>query len=148
MTEKNKVESVKRVDFGSAISRIQQFDAIVPSDLSEDQLEDRNLWALVAGQIKPGAEIRVVAADYSFVGTLFVTFVNGTDVRTRLISYSRFEVADEQDETVEGDYMVKLCGVKRFCIIKRDDGTVIKENIATKKEAYRDLDDYLRALAA
>jgi hypothetical protein len=149
MGKENKVDPVRRGDFGLSTHRSQRFDATVPGTLTKSDLENGDLWSLVSPQINEGAEIRVLADDYSFVATLLVTFVKGTDVRAKIVHYVKMEEVDHEAlNSKVGDYEVKLCGTKKWCIRKRDDGTIVKEGMATQLEALKELEDYERALAA
>lgn len=40
---------------------------------------------------------------------------------------------------IESLYDTKLCGPKRWCIIRKSDKEIVKENISTGKEAYEEL---------
>lgn len=149
MGKENKVDPVRRGDFGLSTHRSQRFDATVPGTLTKADLENGDLWSLVSPQIGEGAEIRVLADDFSFVATLLVTFVKGTDVRTKIVQHVKLEDVDQEAlHNQAGDYEVKLCGTKKWCIRKRDDGTIVKQDMATQVEALKELEDYERALAA
>lgn len=121
--------------------------SIDPATISKDiDLEDGALYQNVAAKINDGDEIRIIADDYSFVAYLFVTFVRGTDVRAKLISFHELDAVYEDTDPVSERYEVKQRGVKKWCIVDKTDGSVIKELIPTQQEALRERDEYVRAL--
>lgn len=112
----------------------------------EADLTDPVLFQNVAAKINDGDEIRIVADDYSFVAYLFVTFVRGTDVVTRLMNFYELDDVDRSANPTNEKYEVKMRGPKKWSILNRETGEVVKENIQTQAEALRELDDYVRAL--
>lgn len=140
---------IKTSDFGLAEHRFRTFEAIVPGTTTNEQLVESETWSHIAGQLQPGDEIRVRAEDDSFVARLYVTYRQGTDTRVFVIYRAQLEVVDPNiilDENAP--YFVKLRGIKKWCLVKRDTGEVVKEMIPTQKQAHQELDDYVRALAA
>ena len=145
---KQKIEALKRADFGLAAHRVQHFDAMVSNKLTKTDLEAPSLWELVAGQIKAGAEIRAVADDYSFVARLFVTFAQGSSVRAKVIDFVKMETVDHGiNDTLDG-YDIKMRGPKKWCVVKTDTGEVVREMIPTQELALKELAEHRRALAA
>ena len=140
---------IKTSDFGLAQHRFCEFDAIVPGATTNEVLTTPETWSHVAAQMQPGDEIRVRAEDDSFVARLYVTYRQGSDTRVFLIYRADLETVDANvllDENAP--YFIHLRGVKKWCIIKRETGEIVKEMIPTQKAAFIELDDYVRALAA
>lgn len=140
---------IKTSEFGLAQHRFREFEAIVPGSTTNEDLTKSEAWTHVAGQLQPGDEIRVRAEDDSFVARLYVTYRQGTDTRVFVIYRADLEVVDPNTLLDENaPYFVQLRGTKKWCIIKRETGDIVKEMIATQKGAFIELDDYVRALAA
>jgi hypothetical protein len=142
-----KTEPLRRSEFGNAEHRFQRFDAIVPPQTTTEQLESPDLWVNVATSMRPGDEVRVRADDDSFVALLHVTYSVGTNIRLKLIYRAAMEEVDyDAMNEITSDYEIKLRGVKKWCVIHKTTGDVIKELIATQKEALTELDDLQKAL--
>lgn len=139
---------VKITDFQRAEHRYARHDCIVPNGLTKKDLENPELWVNVAPQLNKGFgfdEIRAVSMDESLVAYLIVTFSQGTDARLKVINIVELEPVGEIDAP-QGKYDVKLLGVKKYVLFNTITGEHIKTGIATKVEAYKELDDYLKAL--
>jgi len=146
--EADPVEPLKPKFFGLQTHRYAVHSAQTPSRLPEEVLENPKLWAFVAPRLKVGDEVRVAADDCSFVATLFCTFVQGSDARMRVLTYSELDAVDYNALTATSDeYRVELCGMKKWCIVKAD-GTFIQDEIATQAKAMQLLQDYVQALVA
>ena len=138
---------IKSAEFQTAEHRFRRFDCTVSSSIKKEDLEDPALWVNVAPKLNQGDEVRVIADDYSFIAYLLVTFSRGTDARLKIISGLDLLEEDEEPTEVESKYDIKLKGQLKYCLINKETGENIKENIPTKAEAYRELDDYLKALS-
>ena len=125
----------------------RMFNVSVPVKIEKETLTNSVLWEHIARDISLFSELRVVAEDGSFMARLLVVHVLGTDVRTRVLEYHEFEDIDYSTENV-GEYFTQLRGPKRWCIVKRSDGTIVMEGIQNKATAERELGEYLKALAA
>jgi hypothetical protein len=105
------------------------------------------LYVHVGRQLQVGDHIRLLHEEMDFVAFVIVTFVQGSVVRVhplgKPIDIDTAEVIDEGD-----DFFVKMRGPRKWCIIKRSTGEVLKEMIPDKTTAMRDLADYRKALAA
>lgn len=135
--------------FGLTIHKMQQFSATVPGDLDVIGITDPELWTNVAPQCRPGDMIWVDADDYSFTARLKVTYSAGQRIRVVVMEFKQLEVIDAVKEVDENaPYFIKQRGPKKWCIIERTTGDVKKELIPTQLDAYKELDDYVRALAA
>jgi len=141
------INPVKNTCFSLAEHGYRRFDCSVPSVLSEDVLTDSKMWVHVAPKLNPRDEIRILSDDCSFMAHLLVTYSRGTDVRTQLIDYKVFEDAMVELSEDEEPYFIKLCGPLKYCIVKRETGERIKENIPDKKSAVGELQDYLVAMS-
>ena len=92
-------------------------------------------------------EVRAIAEDHSFVAYMLCTFSQGTDARLKIVGGS--DLHDEEGEQIqiaEDKYEIKLCGAKKYCIINRETGETIKENIPKKSTAHRELEEHIAAL--
>jgi len=147
--EQIKVNPLRPADFGLIEHTVRRFNAVVPSGLSKDELEDPGLWVNVAGKLEMGSEIRCLALDMSFVAYGICTYAQGTIVKLKVIEFHKLDAIDiDQMDAKTSDFEVKMRGQKKWCISKRSTGEIIKEGIPTKTECLKELEDYQRALAA
>lgn len=113
----------------------------------KEDLENPRLWVNVASQLRLTDEVRVMNMDQTWVARVIITFVHGPDVRARLLDVYDLE-GEMPDQDDLSAFEVKLCGPLKWCVVRKEDGSRIKENIATKLQAQKELDDYERALRA
>lgn len=140
-------EMIRPKDFGLAQHEYQQFHATIhPHRNTEELLTEPSYWAHVAGKMQMGCEIRCLAEDFSWRATLVCTFAQGTVVRLKLIDFTPLDHVEV--DVQNDDYEVKLRGMRKWSIVKKDTGEVVQEDIATKAEAIKSLQDFIRALAA
>lgn len=145
---KDKIVPVRPADFQTAEHRYRCHDCTLPSGTKKADLENPELWVNIAPQLNKGVgfdEVRAMPEDQSFIAYLIPTFAQGSDARLKLIAFHKLEPVGEVDE-VPGKYDVKLLGSKKFVLLNTETGEHIKENIPTKVQAYKELDDYVNAL--
>lgn len=145
--EVRNISALNTKDFGMSTHRHREFDADVPVGTSVDDLENPALWVNVARQLSIGDEVRVVADDHSFYAKLLVSNAIGSQVLMKIVSLTQFEESSEQVRTNEAPFFVALRGRKRYCLVERSTGNIIKEQIASESLAYRELEDHMRALS-
>lgn len=118
--------------------------AVVPKQMTEEELVDPALWVNIGSKLRAGSEVRVIDVDCTFVARLFVTYVNQHDVRLSVIEHHTFETVDVDEDS---EYYIKKRGVHRWCIMKHGSPDPIQKDIATRHEAERQLAEYLKTLA-
>lgn len=123
----------------------RSFDCRLPKGITVEDVENPALYVHLARQLQAGSEIRVMAEDESFIAWLYVIQSHGNDVIVKLIHGVELEEVD--DVGIVERFEVKLCGRQRYCIIDTLDGSKIKTDIATQKQAVNDRDDHVNALA-
>jgi len=147
--KKQKTNPVKSNDFGLAVHKFQTHSAIVDGRLSEKELECRDLWGHVIGQLSAGDEVRCLAEDCSFRAIVLCTYREGSEVRMKTVSYTEVDAVDyDTMDASSSVYSVKMRGVRKWCIVNDETGEVIKELIPTQGEALKELLEYKKALAA
>jgi hypothetical protein len=141
------VPALNRKDFGMSTHRHREFDADVPMGTTVEDLTKPALWVNVGRDLSIGDEIRVVAEDHSFYAKLLVSHAVGSQVLMKVISLTEFGKSSEQISKIESPFFVELRGRKRWCLVERSTGSIIKEQIASESLAHRDLEDHMRALS-
>jgi len=142
------ITPVKPADFQLADHRRRQHDCTLPPGTKKEDLEDPALWVNVAPSLNKGTgfdEVRAMPEDQSFIAYLIPTFSQGSDARLKLIAFHQLESEKEMKQHQE-KYDVKLLGAKKFVLLNTQTGEHIKENIPTKVQAYKELDDYVAAM--
>lgn len=140
-----KIDPVKPSDFQLAEHRYQRHDCVVPANTTKEDLENPDLWVSVAPRMRMFDEVRVIANDHSFVVYLIVLFSQGHDARLKIVGGT--ELGEECDDLQSSSkFDVKLAGVKKFILYNKETGEEIKSGIPTKAQAYKELEEYERAL--
>lgn len=135
--------------FGAIQHEVPRFGATVPGTLTKDDLEDPDLWVHVARNMTMGCDIRCIADDMSFVAFGTCTFAQGSMVKIKIYSFNELDVVDYDSVSDEASkFIVKLRGPRKWCIVNNETGEVVKEDIADKATAERELSDYHKALRA
>lgn len=136
---------IKGERFGLMTHKAQNFNAVVPAGISRADLVDKRLWSHVATQIQSYAEIRVVCEDGSYMARLLVTFKNGIDLRLHELEWHDLDKIEDLE--AHPDYEVRSKGaILKWCIIRKNDGSIVKEKLENQAAALHELAEYLRAL--
>jgi hypothetical protein len=147
--EETKIKPLNSSNIGLASHVYQTFSATVEQGITKKDILTGEYWKLISGKLRHHDEIRLVAEDGSFYMRVLVTFIMGTDVRVKEIEYVKLEKVDEQDYNVESKYDVYHRGGNRgFAVRKKDTGENIIENCESKSAAHKQLEDYLKIMAA
>ena len=137
---------IKPGEFGRAHHQYTTHNAVVPTGMGKDDLTRSELWDHVAAQLKMFDEVRAVAEDGSFVAELIVTFKHANKALLAVTNFTQLENISYEEQAGMDRYTVKQRGVKKWCIIDNDDGSVIHELIPTQAEAYKKLEEILAVL--
>lgn len=134
-------------DFGAAQHKINRFSVVVPGILKKENLEDHKLWVNHARNFTAGCEVRCLADDMSFVAECICTYAQGSTAKLKITLFTKLDKID-QDSIADAasDFAVKLRGPRKWSIVKKSTGEIVKEDIPTQLEAVRELTDYQRAL--
>lgn len=119
-------------------------NAIVPQNVTVEHVQQSAFWSLCAKNIRVFDEIRVIHEYHAYFARLLVTFADGHNIAVRLLEHH--ELDGMITKGVSEEYFVEMRGQKHWCIIRREDGDVIKEGMKDRATAYRELDQYLRVI--
>lgn len=112
-----------------------------------DDLMRPDFWANVAAQLRPGDRIEVYPEDGAFFAELLVR--SSSRLAAVVIPLRAIDLSGSSEETIEEPgFSVKFRGPRKFCVIRNSDGVPVIEDIDTKEQAFRELEDYLKAHAA
>jgi hypothetical protein len=151
-TEESTVEELKisplhRGEFGADQHKVKRFNAFVPGVYTIAELENPEFWANVAHSMEVGCEVRCLAKDMSFVARGICTFQQGSTAKIKIFEFHKLDEVDYEALSDEAsDYLVKFRGPRKWSIIKKSTGEVVKEDISDQTKAYKELDDYKAAL--
>jgi len=106
-------------------------------------------WANVARSLKPLDRIEVRPQDGTWWAELLVRVVEPLAVGVHVLRSVDFAKAAEQQEAEAPDgYEFKHRGNRRWCVLRRSDNAVLREDEATRESAAAWLVGHLRKLAA
>lgn len=114
--------------------------AIIPAGHTRELLESPNYWCHIASKLKRNTEIVCVAEDYSFYGRGLVTDATTATARVWFTTWVERADADTEAPDLSDDYKIDQ-NAAGFRIIHKETRKVVKENMATKKEALMALAD-------
>ena len=143
------IEPIRPASFGASAHKVRQFNAEVSGKLTKKDLENPELWALVARNLTMGnTEIRCIADDMSFVAFGVVTYAQGTTAKVVIYAFHKLDEVN-RDEVVDplDDYVAEMKGAKKWCIVKQSTGEIIKEDMETQLIAIRELVEYKKVLS-
>lgn len=149
-TAKKSEEKIKPLysgDFGAIEHKVPRFNADVPGALTKDDLENPDLWVNVARGMTMGSEIRCIADDMSFVAFGVCTFVQGSMAKIKIYGFHELDKVN-YDEIADpaSKFETKFRGPKKWSIINKDTGEIVREDIQDQVTAVRELSDYQKAL--
>ena len=128
-----------RTVYSHAVAQGNQYDDVLRPEY----------WVHLTKVLRPGDRIEIKGAEDKYFAELFVANVNELGVRVvELVKVSITENAPAEEEVDDPEYSIKLRGPKKWSIVRKADGKVIKEDMATRSEAVTALDTMRRALAA
>ena len=134
--------------FGLVSHQYSMFSAVTEPGLTEKELTDPKYWTLVASNFRPGSEIRCLAEDSSYIARIVVLFVNGSDVRVACESFTELDSVNADSFDADPEYSVKNGGVTGWYVMKKSTGERVLKNIPSQGEAFRQLAEYRKRLAA
>ena len=140
------LEPIRPQDYQLAEHAYRRHSVETESIISRDDVANPVLYEHIGRNLRIGDEIRVLGKDMSYVAGVIVTFAQGSMVRVSIREYQELDKVDE--DTEEDDYTVKLCGRKRWCLIKISTNETIREDIPSKVAALKELNDFRRSMAA
>lgn len=146
----NKKISPLRPDqyFGLAVHKYNMLSAITPGSMGVKELQNPKFWDLVSRQLRSGDEIRCLAEDNSYVARMVVVYVNGSDVRIRCESFVELEEVKMEAYEAAEDYLVKNGGATGWYVQKKSTGERVLKGFATQAEAFTQLAEYQKKIAA
>lgn len=104
-------------------------------------------WTHVAAILRPGHEIRIDAADYSWCALLKVRSTSRVSATVSLIWLKDFGDHAEVDMDDVTGFEVKWRGPKaKFGFVRSSDGELIRDGYDTKPIALAALREYMKAL--
>jgi len=148
MSENNKIEPLRLGMLRQAEHAFRTHEAIVSGELSGEDLENRHLWTHVAKRMSSGDHVWARADDGSFLVHLYVLYIQGSDVKMKVLEGYELDKIDLNEMEDNSEYFIQLKGPLKFCIVKRETGENVKTGIPTRLVAERELADFLKALAA
>lgn len=140
LVDKPKIKPVFQGDYSMYVHTNNDHVVQMDIDTPLEELKDSAKWVNVANKFRPGDKVIVLARDYSWRVELMVRYVNGSHVNMAVLSEVRWEenIGDVDDMS---DFEVTLMGVKKWVIRDKKSGEIKAEGIASKAQAYKQLEE-------
>ncbi len=147
MNAEMKISAFAPVNLESAEYRVTTYYHTLEMDEPLEAALEPEYWTHVARILRPGNEIRIDAADYSFCALLKVRSTSRISATVDVIWSKSFKdhVGPEVDNVT--GFEIKWRGPKaKFGIIRVSDGEVVRDGYDTREIAADALREYLKAL--
>jgi NMD protein affecting ribosome stability and mRNA decay len=148
MTDKDKVQPLRAGNVvQQADHQFNRYSCFVPASTTVEDLENHQFWVHYARSILPGAEIRALAEDHSFVAYLLVLSKSGNNLKVRCINFKEFERVEESLDQKHEGFEIKHVGGGNWNAINTTTGErVFPDNSDSQAKAAARLDEHMRAL--
>lgn len=115
----------------------QDWVANVPQDCTIEDIKRPDFWSLMAARLKPYDRIEVRADDGTWLAEVIVIGCDRTWAKVNVLNtYKLTGVEEAAKETGSLEFKFKGPG-KKWCIIRKSDGEILREGIQTKDEVFR-----------
>lgn len=106
-------------------------------------------WMHVARDLKPGAVIEACPESREWFAQFFVLACGPNWAKLALLFKVDFEAGAADPEAGEAKHKIEYKGsIKQWCVIRLSDSQVIKDELPTKEEARKVLQNYEKVLLA
>lgn len=140
---------LNKSSFGVAEFSRQIFLAVIHPETPFEAIFDPFFWTNVAKNINIGDKIEVLAEDNTYYAELIVTNCSPQWVKVKLL-LDKVSLCD--DGTAEPDgpevgFDVRWRGPKvKWGVVKKEGNIVLQENLSTRDDAQRWLNEYLKSM--
>jgi len=123
-------QQIKLAEFCRNIWHVTPEAGVTPEDLGESKT-----WVNIAKQLKAGDRIEAVAADGSWLAELFVRSAVGVDVKLFTLRVVHFDgvAAKAPAQKDDEEFEIKFAGAAKWRGIRRSDGAVLVEGLASRE---------------
>ena len=138
------VEAVKPGDLKPLAFLHDIWATVMPGEIDPETLDNPGYWRFARNRFKAGDEVWVTADNMAWRAWLIVTAVEH-EIKVRIRDIVELEERTEREIDV-GPYLVRNCGmIKRFCVIRKDDGKELKTGLRNQIEAIQYATDQINA---
>jgi len=126
-----------------------EWDYLVPEGDEYEMLLEPSYWAHMASKgVKPWNRIEVRDEQGRFYAELLVTSVGRNFIQVSELWKKDIENVVPVESLEPAQYEIKHLAFGKYRILRRSDGSVLKDNLDGKEAAQAYLRDHLKALAA
>lgn len=140
------MKALRENKWGAAMHEYAAFAATVDPTLTSKTIIDPKYWVNVARQIPVHSEIRCLSESGSFVAHLFVSHVDGNDIKTHVMNWTDLDKVEKIPE-YQG-YLLRK-DTKGWYAVAPDGSEMWNgKRVATQKKIKEEIDEHREALAA
>lgn len=125
----------------------QTYRLTPPSGVELDDVLKPECWAHITRNLIFGSKVEVFAADGTWYAEMIVRSVGKTEAVMGMLSHVKFG-ATVSPIVEDAQHEIRMRGPRKWSIIRKSDGAVIKEDIDTREQAEIALRNHMKALAA
>lgn len=145
--EERKAKAIRPGDIKPVGQINNSWETILPGDTTRRELEDPNLWTFMGPRFQEMDSIRVSADDCSWTAFGIVHQVVANDVSVKFPEKWYMQLAPRSESELDIDgHLIRNCGrIRKYVIVKKGTGAIIKEGCASQMEAIVYLKDHLKS---
>jgi hypothetical protein len=139
--------TIKPSDMQLAEQKRAVWQAFAPPECCPEDLLRPESWAHVARKVEPFSRIEVLAEDGTWWAEYMILLVGPNWVKVALMRQHDFRAVAVQasdPETLEVNYIP----ARKWRVLRKSDGAVLREGLATKEEANAWKQEHLKTMAA
>lgn len=150
MTEVTAAKPPKPTKIEAAEYQRAVWHVVAKGDCRPEDLTDPMYWQHVSKLLKPYSQIEALQEDGNWWARFLVTDTADKWARVRLLekwNLREEKAAPRADAAAPEEYDIQLRGVHKQSIVRKSDGSVLKDGFQTKAEAQAFLASHVRSAA-
>lgn len=125
----------KQAEFHRNVWSVTPEQGTTPEELAKSEA-----WVHVSKNLKAGDRIEAVAVDGSWFAEFFVRSVEGVNVKVFPLRVVHFDAKAPAQKDEESEFTIKWAGASKWRGLRKSDGAVLIEGLASKEDVKAWLD--------
>jgi len=128
----------------------QNWACFLPSNYTQDQVEDKKTWTFMAPKFKDLDLMRCTAEDGSWIAMACIRRTVSMEITVQVYDWIELSAPMIAKEIEIGDdYVIRHFGtVRKFAVCQQHNGAVVKEGFNTQVQAIKYVTDHIQSAGA
>ncbi len=124
----------------------QNWACFLPSNYTQDQVEDKKTWTFMAPKFKDLDLMRITAEDGSWIAMACIRRTVSMEITVQVYDWIELSAPMIAKEIEIGDdYVIRHFGtVRKFAVCQQHNGAVVKEGFNTQVQAIKYVTDHIQ----